>query len=93
MDPSAVVGLMASAVAAMFGLMVKLQNDRITDRDQQVTKLELDNRQLSDELKITALKVEQIIKTEQDATRQELAELRKTNAALVNTLSGQKVTT
>ncbi len=93
MDPSAFVGLMASAVAAMFGLMVKLQNDRITDRDQQIASLKMDNGELSAELKITALKVEQIIKTEQDATRQELAELRKTNAALVYTLSGREVTT
>lgn len=93
MDPSAFQALMATAIAALFGVMVKLQNDRITDRDQQVTKLELDNRELSDELKITALKVEQIIKTEQEATRQELAELRKTNAALVKTLSGREVTT
>lgn len=93
MDPSAVLGLMASAVAAMFGLMVKLQNDRITDRDQNIAKLELNNRELSAELKVTALKVEQIVKTEQDATRQELAELRKTNAALVATISGREVTT
>ncbi len=87
MDPSLFVGLMASAVAAMFGLMVKLQNDRITDRDQQVIKLELDKTQLTVELQATAVKIEQIIKTEQDATRQELAELRKTNAALVSSLS------
>lgn len=87
MDPSVIVGLMASAVAAMFGLMVKLQNDRIIDRDQQVAKLELDKKELAVELQATALKIEQIIKTEQDATRQELAELRKTNAALVASLS------
>ncbi len=93
MDTTYVASMMATAIAALFGVMVKLQNDRITDRDQQVTKLELDNRELSDELKITALKVEQIIKTEQDATRQELSELRKTNSALVATISGRAVTT
>ncbi len=87
MDPSAFIGLMASAIAAMFGLMVKLQNDRIADRDRIIAKVELDKTQLTAELQATALKVEQIIKTEQDATRQELAELRKTNATLVSSLS------
>lgn len=87
MDPSAIVGLMASAVGGLFGWLVKVQNDRITDRDHQIAKLELDKKELAVELQVTALKVEQIIKTEQDATRQELAELRKTNAALVASLA------
>ncbi len=81
------VALMASAVGALFGIMVKLQNDRLNDRDRQIAKLDLDKTQLTVELQATALKIEQIIKTEQDATRQELAELRKTNATLVSSLS------
>ncbi|HXG72827.1 MAG TPA: hypothetical protein VNJ04_19705 [Gemmatimonadaceae bacterium] len=86
MDPSAIVAMMASAVGGLFGWVVKLQNN-------QISKLEVDKKELSDELKITALKVEQIIKTEQDATRQELSELRKTNATLVATISGREVAT
>lgn len=87
MDPSAIVGLMASAVGGLFGWLVKVQNDRITDRDHQIVKLELDKKELAVELQVTAVKIEQIVKTEQDATRQELAELRKTNAALVASLA------
>lgn len=87
MDPSAIVGLMASAVAGLFGWVVKTQNDRITDRDRQIAALQLDNKEVTTELKVMALKVEQIITTEQDATRQELAELRKTNATLAATVA------
>lgn len=89
MDPSAFQALMATAIAALFGVMVKLQNDRITDRDGQIGKLELDKKELAGELQVTALKIAQIIKTEQDATRQELSELRKTNSALVTALSAR----
>ena len=52
----------------------------VTERDATIAELRT-------ELKATALKAEQTLQAEQAATRAELAELRKTNAALVASLA------
>lgn len=55
----------------------------VDDRDGTIAELKLEKQELADELRDTAIKAEASIRAEQELTRQELAELRKTNAALV----------
>lgn len=62
----------------------------VEDRDAEITQLRGEKTELAAELKSTALKAEQTLKAEQEATRQELFELRKTNAALVASLAGRE---
>jgi hypothetical protein len=72
---------LTGAVSTLFWLYVR-------ELQRQVSKLESDKKELANELKTTALKAEETVKAEQEATRLELSELRKTNAALVAALSG-----
>jgi hypothetical protein len=100
MDPAmtygGIVTILCGAISTLFWLytaelrrqIAKQEEDRKTEADQ----LRKEKDELAAELKATALKAEESIRTEQVATRQELAELRKTNAALVAALSGKEVT-
>ena len=55
-----------------------------------ILQLRSEKSELAAELKATALKAESTLMAEQEATRSELAELRKTNAALVESLSSAR---
>ena len=112
MDPSVILGMMGAAITAMFGWIVKNQNDRLIEKDQQardwkadferqigdlradfernVEKIESERDQLSTELKSTVIAAKETVLAQQEGTRQELAELRKTNALLVANLSGKE---
>jgi len=79
MDPAIVFSALTSAIAVLFGWVTKLQYDALKYRDRRIEKLE-------EELKATNDKVTQAVTTGNESTRQELAELRKTNAELVTAL-------
>ncbi|MGI8548113.1 MAG: hypothetical protein ACR2M1_12415 [Gemmatimonadaceae bacterium] len=92
--------MMGAAITAMFGWIVKNQNDRLTEKDQQakdtkadfekqITKVEDERDQLAGELKATVLKATETVLAQQEGTQQELAELRKTNLLLIAKLSGK----
>ena len=83
MDPAYILGIMASAVAGLFGWVTKLQYEAIRYRDRRIATLE-------QELAETNAKVESTVAAGNAATRQELAELRKTNAELVAALTRQE---
>jgi hypothetical protein len=80
MDPAYFVSILAAAVAALFAALTKLQYDALKYRDEQITELKT-------ELKDLNSKVQDTVKAGNEATRQQLAEVVKTNAELVAALT------
>ena len=88
MDPAALTVLFTAffgAISSLFWLYVR-------ELQGQIAALKTEKNTLALELKTVAVKSEEAVRDEQNATRQELAELRKTNATLVASLSGKEAT-
>ena len=88
MDPAALTVLFTAffgAISTLFWLYVR-------ELQGQITALKTEKNTLAIELRTVSIKAEEAVRDEQNATRQELAELRKTNATLVASLSGKGAT-
>jgi hypothetical protein len=94
MDPTTLGVLFTAffgAISTLFWLYVRELQARITEGKQENNEIRQEKNELAAELKAVALKAAESIQAEQDATRKELAELRKTNSLLVETLSNKGV--
>jgi biopolymer transport protein ExbB/TolQ len=84
MDPAmtfgGIVTILCTAISTLFWLYIR-------ELQRQLAKADIEKKELAEEVKKTALKFEATSVAEQAATRQELAQLRQTNAELVAALT------